>query len=441
MDIYRTNFYQKNQQKILSVTSIYVILLLTSIILQPPFIFFSFFPNYYKLAIALLLMILSGILFFKKTIKCNYFFLFYILINLLYFCFLLLDPINYKYVISDTRQLIALGLCYLFLVNVLKNINYINLYVKFMAFLSAINTIGYLLMSLNLLKPFSEFTSAFVVDQDVFYNYGFFVVQKKLVTELSGFTISRTCGYFDEPGTFGFYITIAIILYHLFFSKNSKNKVIELILLLAGFTTFSLAFYVSITIFYSFLFLDAKTILNPVLFILKKKWSWLHLLFFLLIIILSITIYNIMSGNEVFWQYFQGKILNRLEFTGDEQIIAGNNRASGLTVGLELFLQNIWFGWGLGYSQEHLRSQFDFASLAGPLVQYGLIGTIFIIHLPFFRGVLQLLCSLKKDFIAAGIVLILNFCQRPFNFTDPLILLSLLFIVNYFSSKKRLIKL
>ena len=148
-----------------------------------------------------------------------------------------------------------------------------------------------------------------------------------------------------------------------------------------------------------------------------------------------------MSGNEVFWQYFQGKILNRLEFTGDEQIISGNNRASGLTVGLELFLQNIWFGWGLGYSQEHLRSQFDFASLAGPLVQYGLIGTIFIIHLPFFRGVLQLLCSLKKDFIAAGIVLILNFCQRPFNFTDPLILLSLLFIVNYFSSKKRLIKL
>jgi hypothetical protein len=436
--------YQENRRKTLARTNIYIILFFLLNIIQPPFIFFSFFPSYYKSAIAVLLMILLGIFLgstlsrfyhFKKiTFSSSHFFLFYIAINLIYFCFciLLFDPLNIKYAISDIRKLIALSLSYLFFANLLKNIDYIKLYVNFMAILSTVNTIGYFLMLLGLLKPFSEFESAFSQSQDAFYNYVFFVVQKKLVTELSGFNLLRTCGYFDEPGTFGFFLTFAIILYHLFFPEKSKHILIEITLLIAGITTFSLGFYISIIIFYIGIKLNIKTVITYIRNILlpKKTKIWYH---FFIIMLFPIT--SILINNDTFIGYLQTNFFSRLQFTGDEQIIAGNNRASGFTKGLPIFLERIWFGWGPG-AHEYFRGEFVFASLAGPLVRYGLIGTIFIIHLPFFRVVFQFISLAKKEFIIAGFVLILNFLQRPFNFLDPLILLGLIFILNYYFSKK-----
>ena len=435
--------YQENRRKILTRTNIYIILFFLLNIIQPPFIFFSFFPTYYKLAIAVLLIILLSIFFAyqlssfshnnKITFRCSYFFLFYIAINIIYFCILLFEPSNYRYVISDISQLIALILSYLFFVNILNNINYIKLYVKFITFISAINTIGYLLMSLGLLKPFSEFESGFSKSQDIFYNYIFFVVQKKLLTELSSFNLSRTCGYFDEPGTFGFFLTFAIVLYNLFFSEKSKHILIELILLITGLTTFSLGFYISIAIFYIAIKLDIKAVANYIKNILfpKKKHIWYY---FLLIMLFALP--PILISNEDITRYLQTEIFTRLEFTGDERIIAGNNRADGFTNGLSRFLERLWFGWGPGLAHKYFQGEFEFASLAGPLVQHGLIGTIFIIHLPFFRVLFQLISSAKKEFIIGGVILILNFMQRPFNFNSPLILLGLFFIVDYYFSKR-----
>ncbi|MFW6026968.1 MAG: hypothetical protein ACOCRX_11580 [Candidatus Woesearchaeota archaeon] len=295
-------------------------------------------------------------------------------------------------------------------------------------------------MSLGLLKPFSEFESAFLQGSDAFYNYGFFVVQKKLITELSGFNLSRTCGYFDEPGTFAFFVTFAIVFYHLFFSEKSKHILIELILLITGLTTFSLGFYISIIIFYMGIALDFKKIeivANYIrnLFLLSPKKK--HLCHYYTTIVLFITIYILVS-NETFREYLQAEIFTRLELTGDKQLIAGNNRASGFTTGLSIFSERIWFGWGIGFANEFLQDRFVFASLAGPLVRYGLIGTIFIIHLPFFRVLFQLIFSAQKEFMVAGIIFFLNFAQRPFNFQSPLILLSLFFIVDLFLEKRKL---
>jgi hypothetical protein len=414
---------------------IYSILLLLVIVVQPPFMTFSLIPNYKIIGGIILCLLIIIILTQGKLVlvhRKNFIYLMsYILINIIYYVILAFEPLNLKYSVSLTIGLASFSICFLTLINVCTKINFLELYVKFISMLAAINTIGYLLVFLKLLKPLGTFLSK-LNENDEFYNYGLFFVQKKLVTEIGDSSLMRTCGYFDEPGTFAFYIMLSLIAYQIFFSQKIKNKILEINLLIAGITTFSLAFYIFLVLYLLF-FYSGYFVIKAIKFLTKNK---IQIFYTLLMISLGFFLYLILT-NEILFLYLKEKIFERLELTGDEQVFSGNNRARSFNIGLPLFLDNIWLGWGIGYVKAYFKG-FDGSSIMGALVSYGLLGCI-IIYWIFVWVTFKLLWTLKIKFVGVGLIFLLNFIQRPWNFNDPLNILYLFYLISYysFSSKKQ----
>lgn len=407
----------------------YSILLLLAIMVQPPFMTFSLIPDY-KIVGGIILCLLMIINLSKRKVvivhRRNFiYFISYIIINIIYYIAIAFDPLNLKYSVSFTLGIASFFICFLTIINVCTKINFLELYVKFIFILSVINNIGYLLVCLNLLKPFHTFISQ-LNSKDEFYNYGLFFVQKKLVTELDGSTLLRTCGYFDEPGTFAFYLMLALIAYKIFLTTNGKNKFIEIILLISGITTFSLAFYIFLFLYLLFFYAEYLTITILKLFT-KNKIK----IFILILIILLFFVLYLALTNDILILYLKEKIFERLQLTGDDQIFAGNNRAGSFNVGLPLFLHKIWLGWGIGYVKTYFKD-FDGASIMGVLVSYGLLGCI-IIYWIFVSVTFKLLLTFKLKFVGVGLIFLLNFIQRPWNFNDPLNILYLFYLINYYS--------
>ena len=424
----RYSIRNNQKTKIPFIQKFIAVLFIISIVVQPPFIFFSIIPNY-KLVGGGVLAVLGFFLLLKTKITFIHkkYLFFYSLLQIGFNFFLLVNPDNQAQVISITIRLLMFIFYFILLVNLCKKIDFVGLYVKLIATLTAINVFGYFLLLFNLISPLYEFESQFIHDQDLFYNYGFFVIQQKLLYDFGGFSFSRNCGYFDEPGTFAFYIILALMAHKLFLNKKQQSKSIEAILILGGCTTFSLAFYISILYYIGIrVYESAKSNLSSK----QKKIKLSQIVIFTLLVVL---VYGVFS-NEVFLDFFHERIISRLEITGDEQVFAGNNRYKSFERGLTLFMENIWFGWGPG--ARAILTSYDPSSVMGALVFYGVIGTP-IRYWQFFWIVYKSISQLELRFFIFIIILILNFIQRPHNFYDPFNLLYLFFIMKYFNTKNK----
>ncbi len=426
MDFVPEKYLNYKNNKIPLTQKIITALFLISIIIQPPFIFFSLVPNY-KLIGGFCLLVLGFLFLLKPTIKLpnkyKQYFIFYVLIQIIYHFFLLFNRANQSAAISSIISIIVFTLYFTVFVNLCKKVDFIELYVKLISTFTAINIFGYFLLLFGLISPLYEFESKFQFDSDLFWNYGFLVIQQKLLYKFGSFNFARNCGYFDEPGTFAFYIILALLAYKLFLSHKAKNKYTETILVIGGCTTFSLAFYICL-----FFYVTIKLYENlPRKSSNKNKIKLKQVAIFCLLIIVFFAIFS----NSKFYDFFNQVILSRLQFTGDGQIIAGNNRYGSFIEGSKLFAQHIWFGWGPG-AKDILWGNFDSSSAMGALVLYGIVGTL-IRYWQLFFIVYKSFTKLNLQFFIFGIVLCLNFLQRQHNFYDPLNLLYLFFIMEYFN--------
>jgi len=176
------------------------------------------------------------------------------------------------------------------------------------------------------------------------------------------FKLIRVAGYFDEPGTMAFYLTFALLLNQMTF----KNRFYDKLIIFSGVFTFSLAFFFTLIVYFSF----------------YPNWKKTYLRLCIILCTLFFTISLTKDTNSI-----SGMInlmtLSRLQ-NSDDGMIQGDNRTVYFEQGIEFFKEKPI----LGHGQENVLTGrkffgYDPSSFVGYLVFYGVVGTsiIFMIYL------------------------------------------------------------
>lgn len=241
--------------------------------------------------------------------------------------------------------------------------------------------ICYLSYDLNLFLPYkvvNYYNNNTIVENYIDYKFIF------LYRASSSISLVRLCGICNEPGYFG---TICALI--LCASSLNLKKKSNIIILIAGFLTFSLAFIITLVIYLLLKYLkDVRTVILTVLL----TCFYLFLL------------PNIYTGNPTIDRFIQ-----RMTIT--DEGLAGDNRT---TDELEYVFNDVvknkpLFGYGEGYLKtQNLKG--GVSSYKTYIIQYGFVGCILL------WGSLLLAALYKnKNYLSIIyiIVFFINIYQRP----------------------------
>ena len=240
--------------------------------------------------------------------------------------------------------------------------------------------ICYLSYDLNLFLPYkvvNYYNNNAIVENYIDYKFIF------LYRASSSISLVRLCGICNEPGYFG---TICALI--LCASSLNLKKKSNIIILIAGFLTFSLAFIITLVIYLLLKYLkDVRTVILTVLL----TCFYLFLL------------PNIYTGNPTIDRFIQ-----RMTIT--DEGLAGDNRT---TDELEYVFDDVvknkpLFGYGNNYiKSKNLKGSLSYKTY---IIQYGFVGCILL------WGIL-LLAALYKNKNYLSIIYIIaffvNIYQRP----------------------------
>jgi hypothetical protein len=390
------NFLIKNKYLIL------IWILFTSV---EPFQFYSIIPYHpYKFLVFLITSIFI-LKLIKRNKKINFDF-FIIVISLQALYSLLTIFIHYaslnEFSFSDGGiylnlflQLIVILILYIFID---KFYNFEKFSISFIYVLfgmTILGTIGVVLIYSINLQPFSY--SIREGNRDI-SNFILTFATGKI--EDNFLTIIRSSGYFDEPGTFAFYIIIALLLNKLY----GYSKKIEISLMILGFCTISLAFLVSI-----FLYILVFSIID-------KKYFFLIFLFGLMSS-LFLLIYTLKDEDPVYKQLYELTIYRiQMDDTDSGQKFNGDNRSENIIYAYKAFINAPLFGYGMN---GHVNPKSEFygkicCNPYHPLATEGIIGVL-IFFLLFISWFFIIFKNGNIDFISlsAWFILLINLIQRP----------------------------
>ena len=210
----------------------------------------------------------------------------------------------------------------------------------------------------------------------------------------------RLCGLFNEPGWFGTWAAFFLCADDL-----NLKRIENIILLISGMLTFSLAFVMLLIIYYVL-----KNLSN------MKRWLWLVILILLYLLVLP----NIKTGNISIDHVLQRMVITKEGLVGDNRY--GNTFAN-------LYDQTIHsnkalFGYGAGYAEIYgITDGSGLASIKSYIVNFGFIGTT-IIYLPIL--VVTMLNSFKAKNERAMLYILITFAslyQRPYLFWHPYLIM------------------
>lgn len=212
--------------------------------------------------------------------------------------------------------------------------------------------------------------------------------------------IIRSSGYFDEPGTFAFYLIVALILNKIY----GFSTFLEKCLIFFGFSTLSLAFIISL-FFYYFLFgiFERKF----------KRIIWM----FIISSIFFLVIDNTKDDYPLVKSLYNLTIYRMtVDNTGSGKLIAGDNRSDYLFHSIKAFKSAPLFGYGM---HAHTKDKHGFKGKLccnpfHPLASEGIVGTM--IYFSLFILWLYIIFNKKNiDWIsfAAWCLILINFLQRP----------------------------
>ena len=228
------------------------------------------------------------------------------------------------------------------------------------------------------------------------YIYNYILTFSNSVYFYSGYQVIRIAGYFDEPGTMAFYVVHALLLNKLY--KN--NRRFELILLISGLFTLSLAYYFSIA---SYLLLFNVKL---------QRIRSLVVLVFAMFILNSVSV-NFFKKVDIF-SYISDAIGARIELSGEDsnKIFKGDTRTGSMIRDYPLFKEKPLLGRG---NTEGSNSP----TIMGFLVNDGLIGFGFIFMLPLFLMSKSIYSYKNRSYfnsvvIRITLLLFMNYIQRPF---------------------------
>lgn len=245
------------------------------------------------------------------------------------------------------------------------------------------------------LQPFS-FTA--IADHRDISNY--ILTFSSSVSDFGFGSIIRSAGYFDEPGAFAFYITITLLINKMY----GYSKLAERMLIGFGLCTMSLAFFISVILYY-FIFgiLEGRV----------KAVIWMAVVVGLAFaaiveyrdkseigrVVYELTIYRVLTDN-----------------ISDDRLFHGDDRSVNFTHAKEAFIQAPFFGHGMS-AHTNEKSEFVGKLCCNPLHPFateGLIGT-FVFFLVFIYWGFYILKRKPFDYISAGawIIVFANMLQRP----------------------------
>ena len=212
--------------------------------------------------------------------------------------------------------------------------------------------------------------------------------------------VIRVAGFFDEPGTFGFYIIFLLIINKLL----NYSKRAEWLLIVSGMITTSLAFYIIIVVYLIF-------------FYLNKKSFMYFLIFFVVFGSISLYINNAKDKSSLNTQIYLLTLGRFHPSEEPDQLIAGNNRYRQTAVAIKVFVENPVFGYGPTAAEED-TGKYN-ANFMGPFALHGFVGTTFlflpVIYIMFFTLGPLLKSPLRIDTISlrCTLIILMQYLQRP----------------------------
>lgn len=227
-------------------------------------------------------------------------------------------------------------------------------------------------------RPYYDFGLAYT---NVFYSIG-------------NVNLIRVAGFYDEPGTFAFYITFALVLNRLFEFPRWK----EWLLVLFGATSLSMAFFIVATIW--------------LVFSLSKR----HALQLILLAVLCIG--GILRVDPEMREQIAHVTVDRFSASeSSDRLVRGDNRTVIMRENYQAFLDAPIIGHGLHY-ERHVGNRFNHAFIANPiapLATHGILGAIsFNFHVLVLFGTILLATRMKRrDRSLIFFVLLLTLAQRP----------------------------
>ena len=257
---------------------------------------------------------------------------------------------------------------------------------------------GVVILFLGLIVNIQPFSFTALADHRDISNY--ILTFSSSVSDLGFASIIRSAGYFDEPGTFAYYITIVLLINKMY----GYSKLAERLLIGFGLCTMSLAFFISVTLYY-FIFGMLEGRLKVVI--------WMAVIAGLVIsaivelkdrseigrVVYELTVYRVLPPDE-----------------SEDKLFKGDNRSENFAYAKQAFSQAPFFGHGMS---AHTNEKNEFVGKLccnplHPLATEGLVGT-FIYFLVFIYWGFLILKNKPFDYISAGawIIIFINMMQRP----------------------------
>lgn len=214
-------------------------------------------------------------------------------------------------------------------------------YRKFLIIMAAVGIVAYLANLLSFPLPHRVVEFYGVLEAE-YIDYTF-----SYIYSADGFY--RLCGLFNEPGYLGTVMALVLCADRLNFKKKSNR-----VLLIAGFCTFSMAF-----IFIIVAYLIAMSIKKPKLFGVVVVLAGFYLF----------VLPNIKFENEQVSRFISRFIFTDGSLSGDNR----SNQYVDQTLMQVLSGENIWWGYGGGYSSGHFKAVSTFKTY---IIDYGILGFI-----------------------------------------------------------------
>lgn len=370
-----------------------------------PFEFYSIIPYHpYKYLVVFVAVIMLIILFRNGIKKSSNIIFFIILIQAFYS--VLSIPIHIISLNSFTVessliyinlliQLTVVFICFTF-INSLSLVH--KLAVSLIPVMIIMAGFGMLNLLLGVLVNIQPISFTAISDHRDISNY--LLTFSSSVSDLGFASIIRSSGYFDEPGTFAFYITVTLLINKMY----GGSKLSERLLVGFGLCTMSLAFFISVILYY---------IIYGILEGHIKVIIWLSVIVFSLFV--AIVEYRDKSDiTRVVYELTVYRVMT--DDITDDRLFHGDNRSDNLTHAKQAFLQAPFFGHGMT-AHTNEKSEFYGKLCCNPLHPFateGLVGT-FVFFLVFIYWGFYIVNQKKFDYISAGawIIIFVNMLQRP----------------------------
>lgn len=284
---------------------------------------------------------------------------------------------------------------YIYIINFFSIDKLSETYINIMIILGLLGFIIFIFGLFGIISPVSFFENP-----DGRTASNFILTFSNAVYQIRDFLIIRIASFFDEPGTFAFYLTFALLLNKI---RNFSVKK-EFFLIFFGLFTLSLAYYITI-----FLYI--------ILFYIRDFKKIFILTF---ITIIFITLIFVGSNYNPQLNAIRERTIGRLEPTNSDskRLFKGDNRSDLMLRAFEAFIEAPLIGQGPNYRdnpQNKYYNVFLGANLFSPLAIHGIIGTIIIFLLFFYWTFLVFFKKRKSNWIliSSWIIIFINFFQRP----------------------------